>query len=103
MDITAAEYITFDSNVDITAAECITFDSHVDITAAECITYESHMDITAAECTQCGPKILGVIFFFKSKTHTFFVQNKLHWHIYRLLCGRTVSEKLPKVPLMDLL
>ena len=22
-----------------------------------------------------------------------------HWHIYRLLCGRTVSEKLPKIPL----
>jgi hypothetical protein len=34
-------------------------------------------------------------------THTFFIQNKLHWHIlvYRLLRGRTVSEKLPKVPL----
>ena len=36
------------------------------------------------------------------KTHTFFfIQNKLHWHIqvYRLLCGCTVSEKLPKMPL----
>ena len=30
---------------------------------------------------------------------TFFIQNKLHWHIYRLLRGRTVSEMLPKIPL----
>jgi hypothetical protein len=29
----------------------------------------------------------------------FFTQNKLHWHAYRLLSGRTVSEKLPKIPL----
>jgi hypothetical protein len=29
----------------------------------------------------------------------FFIQSKLHWHIYRLLSGRTVSEKLPKIPL----
>ena len=29
----------------------------------------------------------------------FFIQNKLRLHIYRLLCGRTVSEKLPKIPL----
>ena len=29
----------------------------------------------------------------------FLIQNKLHWHIYRLLCGRTFSEKLPKIPL----
>ena len=28
----------------------------------------------------------------------FYIQNKLHWHIYRLLRGRTVSEKLPKIP-----
>jgi len=28
-----------------------------------------------------------------------FIQNKLHWHIYRLLRGGTVSEKLPKIPL----
>jgi hypothetical protein len=34
------------------------------------------------------------------KTHTFFfIQNKLHWHIYRLLRGLTVSEKLPKISL----
>jgi hypothetical protein len=32
------------------------------------------------------------------KTHTFFIQNKLHWHIHRILRGRTVSEKLPKIP-----
>ena len=33
------------------------------------------------------------------EAHTLFIQNKLHWHIYtyRLLCGRTVSEKLPKI------
>jgi len=29
----------------------------------------------------------------------FFVQNKFNWRIYRLLLGRTVSEKLPKIPL----
>jgi hypothetical protein len=35
------------------------------------------------------------------KTHNFsFIQNKLHWHIYRLLRGRTVSVKLPKIPLL---
>jgi hypothetical protein len=34
------------------------------------------------------------------KTHAFsFIQNKLHWHKHRRLCGRTVSEKLPKIPL----
>ena len=34
------------------------------------------------------------------KTHTlFFIKNKLHWHIYRLLRSRTVSEKLPKIRL----
>jgi len=33
------------------------------------------------------------------KTRTFSIQNKLHWHIYRLLRGRTVPEKLPKIPL----
>jgi len=43
--------------------------------------------------------------FFKNRRHvrkknTFvFIQNKLHWHIYRLLRGSTVSEKLPKFPL----
>ena len=43
---------------------------------------------------------------FKSKTHDediylfFLIQNKLRWHIYRLLRGRTVSEKLPKIPLL---
>jgi len=29
----------------------------------------------------------------------FLTQNKLHWHIYRLLRGLTSSEKLPKIPL----
>jgi hypothetical protein len=34
------------------------------------------------------------------KAHTFFlIQNKLHWHIYRLLGGCTVSEKLLKISL----
>ena len=38
--------------------------------------------------------------FFKIEdTHLFLIQNKLHWHIYRLLRGRTVSEKLPKISL----
>jgi hypothetical protein len=31
------------------------------------------------------------------KTHTFvFIQNKVNWLIYRLLCRRTFSEKLSK-------
>jgi hypothetical protein len=35
------------------------------------------------------------------KTHTslFIIQNTLHWHTCRLSRGRTVSEKLPKIPL----
>jgi hypothetical protein len=37
------------------------------------------------------------------KTHGFFlIESKSHWHIYRLLCGRTVSEKLLKIPLFGL-
>ena len=32
-------------------------------------------------------------------TYTFLIQHKLHWYIYRLLHGRTVSEKLPKIHL----
>jgi len=55
---------------------------------------------------QYGPKVLGMIFFLKNqrnmrKTHTFFflIQNKLYWHICRLLYSLTVSEKLPKNPL----
>jgi len=32
------------------------------------------------------------------KTHPLFIQNKLHWYIYGLLRGCTVSEKLPKSP-----
>jgi len=39
--------------------------------------------------TQCGPKVLGLIFFKKiedtwGRHEPFFIQNKLHWHIYRL-------------------
>ena len=30
------------------------------------------------------------------KTH--FIQNKPHWHIHRVLRGRTFSENLPKIP-----
>jgi len=49
-------------------------------------------------------KSLGQIFLKNQrhvgKTHTFlFIQNKLHWHIYRLLCLCTVSEELLKIPL----
>jgi len=35
------------------------------------------------------------------KTHILFflIQNKLHWHIYRLLHNPKVSEKLPKIPI----
>jgi hypothetical protein len=56
---------------------------------------------------QCGPKVLGLIFLKNrrhiKKTHELFIQNKLHWHIYRLLLSRTLSEKLPKIPLFGLL
>jgi hypothetical protein len=34
------------------------------------------------------------------KKHHFFIQNKINWDIYRLLRGRTVSEKLPKIHLL---
>jgi hypothetical protein len=44
--------------------------------------------------------------FFKNRRHMrkrhklfFLIQNKLHWHVYMPLCGRTVSEKLPKITL----
>jgi hypothetical protein len=42
--------------------------------------------------------------FFKNQRHEediylFSIQNKLHWHIYRLLSGGTVSQKLLKIPL----
>jgi hypothetical protein len=32
-------------------------------------------------------------------TKLFFIQHKLHWHIYKLLPCCTVSEKLPKISL----
>ena len=44
-------------------------------------------------------KVLGLIFLKIEDTYLFFIQNKLHWHIYRLLCVRTDSENLPKIPL----
>jgi len=47
-------------------------------------------------CTPCGPKVLGLIFLKIEDTYLFLFQNRLHWHIYRLLCGCTVSEKLLK-------
>jgi hypothetical protein len=50
--------------------------------------------------TQCGPKLLGLIFLNRRhmrKKQNFFIQNTLHWHIYRILRGQTVSEKLPKI------
>jgi hypothetical protein len=54
---------------------------------------------------QCNPEVLGLVFF-KLKTHVedtiFFIQSKLHWHIYWLLRGHTVSEKLLKIPLFGL-
>ena len=43
--------------------------------------------------------------FFKNRRHmrktraVFLILNKLHWHIYRIVRGRAVSEKLPKIPL----
>jgi len=53
--------------------------------------------------TQRGPKVLGLLVLKIEDTRRrhipFFIQNKLHWHIQSLLRGRTVSEKLPKIPL----
>jgi hypothetical protein len=50
--------------------------------------------------TQCGLKVLGLTISKIEDTRLFFlIQNKLFWHIYRLLRRRTVSEKLPKIPL----
>jgi len=38
--------------------------------------------------------------FFLNRRHVpFFIQDKPHWHIHRLLRGRAVSENLPKIPL----
>ena len=42
--------------------------------------------------------------FLKNRRHmrriyAFFIQNKFHCHIYRLLWGRTLFENLPKIPL----
>ena len=51
-----------------------------------------------AQHTQCGSKVLGLIFFQIEETYLFLIKSKLYWHIYRFLCGRTVSEKLLKIP-----
>jgi hypothetical protein len=56
-------------------------------------------------CTQCGPKYLWLFFFNWrniNKENNFFIQNKLHWHKYRLLCGQTLSETCRKFLLLDL-
>jgi len=55
--------------------------------------------------TQCVQKVLELILFFLKnrrqmrKTQLFLIQNELQWHIYRLLRGHTVSEKLSNIPL----
>ena len=50
-----------------------------------------------------GSKSFRTDFFFKienkGRRYIPFFQNKLQWHIYRLLRRPTVSEKLPKIPL----
>jgi hypothetical protein len=55
--------------------------------------------------TQRGTNVLGLIFFKNRREITFFTQNKLRWYIrvYRLLRGRTIAEKLPKISLFGLL
>jgi hypothetical protein len=49
----------------------------------------------------CGYTVRSKLFradFFKNRRRIpFLIQNKLHWHIYRLLRGRTVSEELSKI------
>jgi hypothetical protein len=51
--------------------------------------------------TQCCPKVLGLLILKIKDTygrHTpFLIQNKFHWHIQKLLRGRTASEKLSKI------
>ena len=48
-------------------------------------------------------KSFRTYFFFNRKYIPYFlIQNKLRWRIYRLLRGRTVSAKLPKLPLLGL-
>jgi len=60
-------------------------------------------------CKLCGvdnytvrSKIFRTDFFLIEDTYLYLIQNKLHWHIYRLLRGRTISEKLPKFPVFGL-
>ena len=49
----------------------------------------SHSNIERHKRTQCGPKVLGLMVFLNRihtrKIHSFFIQNKLRWHIHRLL------------------
>ena len=59
-------------------------------------------DFSSCVNPQCGPEVLGLICLKIEDTRGRNVpfsknQNKLHWHIYRLLRGRTVSEKLPEI------
>jgi hypothetical protein len=53
--------------------------------------------------TQCCKRVSGLMFLQIEDTLggrlPFLIQNELHWHIYRFLRRRTVSEKLPKIPL----
>jgi len=59
--------------------------------------------ILEANHTQCGTRVLGLMFLQIEDTLErrlpFLIQNELHWYIYRFLRRRTVSEKLPKIPL----
>lgn len=81
-----------------------------------CISNSAYCwEITTARCNeekqlliQLGQTVRSKSFmtdFFKNrrhtrKTHNFFKnKNKLHWHIYKILRGSTVSEKLPTIPL----
>ena len=59
------------------------------------------MQLNQRKNTHSSPKVLGLIFLKIEDTwgrHTpfFFIQNKHHWPIHRLLRSHTVSEKLPK-------
>jgi len=68
------------------------------------LVHNTNFNLIYQGSTQCGPKVLGLIFFknrrHMKKTHSFFlIQNNLQWHIYRVFRGRAVSEKLPKINL----
>ena len=38
----------------------------------------------------------------EEETYLLFIKNKFHWHMYRLLRGRTISENFPQIPLFVL-